>query len=156
MAPYQPSDAELDAYGTVFVTSRFASRLLGVALWGKHFEYLNWEASYLSCVGIQAFMVFSSFSTFFKLSKEKRKGHLRFLVFSVALLSMTSVAWSLQVWGVFRNLFRAGPDPKSYVEAFRADGMNEMVRRAQIVTVACTDATIIAADVLMVRRSPWL
>ncbi|KAH6912338.1 hypothetical protein BKA70DRAFT_1219465 [Coprinopsis sp. MPI-PUGE-AT-0042] len=122
MASYQPSEAEWKTYGTMFAASRFGSRLLGVALWG-----------------IQTFMVVSGISTFFKLSKERRKGHLRFLLFSTAILAVTSLDLGLDIWIVFRNLFQGGPNPRSYVEAFRADDANESLRRPQIVATALSD-----------------
>ncbi|KAH6912339.1 hypothetical protein BKA70DRAFT_1398269 [Coprinopsis sp. MPI-PUGE-AT-0042] len=138
MANYQPSEAEWNTYGTMFAASRFGSRLLRVALWG-----------------IQTFMVVSGISTFGKLSKERRKGYRRFLLFSGVILAVTSLDLGLDIWIVFRNLFQGGPSPRSYVEAFRADDMNESFRRPQIVTIALRGATIILSDILMAMWTGW-
>ncbi|KAH6912340.1 hypothetical protein BKA70DRAFT_1219467 [Coprinopsis sp. MPI-PUGE-AT-0042] len=132
MADYQPSEVEWNTYGTMFAASRFGSRLLRVALWG-----------------IQTFMVVSCTSTFFKLWKERRQGYLRFILFSTVILAVTSIELGLDIWLVFRNLFKGGPSPRSYVEAFQADNVNESLRGPRIAAIALSDMTIVLADVLM-------
>ncbi|KAH6912335.1 hypothetical protein BKA70DRAFT_830541 [Coprinopsis sp. MPI-PUGE-AT-0042] len=135
MATYQPSEAEWNAYGTMFAASRFGSRVVTIALWG-----------------IQAFMVVAGVGTYCKIPKERRKGHLRFLVFSGFILATYSTFLVLDTRQVFRDLFLAGPSGRSYVEVFRADAEDLSARPVQLVSVAMGDLTIIGGDILMLWR----
>ncbi|KAH6912304.1 hypothetical protein BKA70DRAFT_1535664 [Coprinopsis sp. MPI-PUGE-AT-0042] len=135
MATYTPSNEEWNTYGMMFAASRFASRLASVALWG-----------------IQVFMALYGISAYLRMTKERRKGLPRFLVFSAMMLATSSAYLILDTRQVFRNLFNAGPSGRSYVEAFRADAKNQGLRSAQLVTAAMTDMTVIGGDILVLWR----
>ncbi|KAH6904103.1 hypothetical protein BKA70DRAFT_1298456 [Coprinopsis sp. MPI-PUGE-AT-0042] len=133
---YQPSDVEWDAYGTMFAASRFGGRFVKAALWG-----------------IQAFMVIDSISTYSTMPQERRKGHLRFLVFSCAILVAGSITLAFDLWEVFGNLFTAGPDGKSYIEAYRR---NSKAKNSNLVMAilggVMMDGIVVAGDILLLWR----
>ncbi|KAH6912329.1 hypothetical protein BKA70DRAFT_1267212 [Coprinopsis sp. MPI-PUGE-AT-0042] len=136
MATYQPTEAEWNEYGTVFATSRFGSRIVRAALWG-----------------IQAWMATNGVSSYFKIPKERRKGHLSFLAFSGVLLAASSVHLVLDIWGVFNNLVKAGPNGRSYIEAFHKDAESSSVnRRVAIVVGSMGDLTVVVGDMLLLWR----
>ncbi|KAH6912341.1 hypothetical protein BKA70DRAFT_1219468 [Coprinopsis sp. MPI-PUGE-AT-0042] len=138
MASYEPSEAEWNAYGTMFAASRFSSRLMEVTLWG-----------------IQTFMVASGTFTFLKIPKQRRKGHLRFIMFSVVLLVTSSISLAVDICWVFNNLFNAGPDGKSYIENFRKESEPNGKSSSWVlayITVVIDDVTIAAADILLLWR----
>ncbi|KAH6912327.1 hypothetical protein BKA70DRAFT_1267208 [Coprinopsis sp. MPI-PUGE-AT-0042] len=136
MTTYQPTEAEWNAYGKVFATSRFGSRVVSAALWG-----------------IQAFMAADGFSAYLKIPKEGRKGHLHFVTFSCILLAVSSTSLVLDIWVVFNNLFKAGPNGRSYIEVFRQDSENNaLMRRVLIVCGAMGDLTVVAGDILLLWR----
>ncbi|KAH6912336.1 hypothetical protein BKA70DRAFT_1535713 [Coprinopsis sp. MPI-PUGE-AT-0042] len=84
MSTYQPSEAEWNAYGTLFAATRFGTRVVRAAL-----------------CGIQAFMTIDCISTYLTMPKERRKGHLRLLVFSGVILIATSINLAFDIWVVF-------------------------------------------------------
>ncbi|KAH6912331.1 hypothetical protein BKA70DRAFT_1267246 [Coprinopsis sp. MPI-PUGE-AT-0042] len=143
MTTYQPSEAEWDAYGTMFAASRFGSRLVRVALWGANSTY----------TGIQAFMAVDGVSTYFKFPRERRKGYLRFLVFSGVMLAANSISLLFDIWVVFDNLFKAGPDGISYIKAYRkASESHGLNRRVMVTGGAMGDVTAAAGDILLLWR----
>ncbi|KAH6912301.1 hypothetical protein BKA70DRAFT_1423009 [Coprinopsis sp. MPI-PUGE-AT-0042] len=135
MAAYKPSEDDWDTYGMMFAASRFTSRLASVALWG-----------------IQAFMALYGISTFLNMSAESRRGRLRFLFFGCGILLTNSIHLVLNNMQVFRNLFRAGPDGRSYIAAFRKDSEDTSLRCSMLIDAAMNDATIILGNTILLWR----
>ncbi|KAH6904102.1 hypothetical protein BKA70DRAFT_1193824 [Coprinopsis sp. MPI-PUGE-AT-0042] len=135
MTTYQPTSAEWDAYGTVFATTRFWSRFIAVALWG-----------------IQLFMAISGVSTFWKLPKDRRKGHLRLLAFSGVILATNSTNLFIDTWIVFNNLLHSGPEGRRYIEAFYNDLGDAKLSRLSTVATITGYATLSVGDVLLLWR----
>jgi hypothetical protein len=96
-------------------------------------------------------MALDGLSSYLNIAKEKRKGHLRFLAFSGILLTSLSVNVGLDIWVVFDSIFKAGPDGRSYIEAFRKDAeTNHLSRRLILVVGATGDFTVAVGDILLV------
>ncbi|KAH6912334.1 hypothetical protein BKA70DRAFT_1080937, partial [Coprinopsis sp. MPI-PUGE-AT-0042] len=106
------------------------------------------------CVGIPVFMVIDNISTYLTMPQERRKGYLRFLVFSGFILAASSISLAFDICVVFRNLFTAGPDGRSYIEAYRRDAeANTSTMFALVIAGgAMADLTITSGDILLLWR----
>jgi hypothetical protein len=96
-------------------------------------------------------MAIDGLSSYLNLSKNKRKGHLRFVAFSGVLLTAHSVNLGLDIWMVFNSIFKAGPDGRSYIEAYRKDAETNHLSRVIILLCNGTwDFTVVLADMILV------
>jgi hypothetical protein len=104
-------------------------------------------------IGVQVSIAVQSILAYLKVPREQRGGHLRFVLFSSAMLAAYSVVLVFDIWIVFDSLFKAGPSGKSYIEAYRKDTQSNSSSRSRwILSKALGDAVVTAADSLMVRR----
>jgi hypothetical protein len=96
-------------------------------------------------------MFVSCLSSYPRLSNSyKSKGHItRYLGFSAAIFVTTSLALGLGAWSAFYNLFRAGPDPKSYIDALRVNMADDHLQRLVFVNGVSGSITVILTDVLL-------
>jgi hypothetical protein len=95
-----------------------------------------------------------SILAYLKIPRERRKGHLRFVLFSSAMLAVYSVVRIFDIWSVFEDLFKAGPSGKSYIEAYRKYTHSSSSSRIRwIVSNVLGDGISTAADILMVGRN---
>ncbi|KAH6904068.1 hypothetical protein BKA70DRAFT_1432703 [Coprinopsis sp. MPI-PUGE-AT-0042] len=133
MSEYKPSIAEKDAYGTLLAASNFGGAILGAALYG-----------------IQLFMVIASVSAFLRRSKEARRGHIRYIIFSCVILGTFSIDLAFDIWRTFRILFAGGPTARSYVSVYVKDWQRS---RAPIIAGdAFLAITVAVGDILMLWR----
>ncbi|KAH6913692.1 hypothetical protein BKA70DRAFT_1263739 [Coprinopsis sp. MPI-PUGE-AT-0042] len=98
-------------------------------------------------------MAVDGVSTYLRLPKQRRRGYLRFLIFSGVILVASSINLILDVWGVFDSLFKAGPGGRSYIETFRKDAYDRSSSlNVKIIGGVMGDATLAAGDILLLWR----
>ncbi|KAH6907538.1 hypothetical protein BKA70DRAFT_1104436 [Coprinopsis sp. MPI-PUGE-AT-0042] len=97
----QPSDKEIDIYGSMLAADNFVNSVLGASL-----------------LVVQIVLVLYGVSGFFATPKDRRKGRLRFIVISALMVMLCAVDICLDLWVNFLLLYNGGPDGVSYLQAY--------------------------------------